>query len=514
MKRRRGYANRSLILLGGSLALLLVLLLFLFKQQGWNTRGMETPLTLYCAAGIKRPVEAAAREYQAAYGAPIEIQYGGSGTLLANIEVARMGDLYLAADESYIRLAREKGLAAESIPLAWLTPGIAVAEGNPKGITGIQDLLKEDIRVALANPDAAAVGRITRMTLTRAGLWAALEKKTKVFKPTVNDLATDVSIKAVDAAIIWDATANQDENIDFIRVEEFASVRQRITIGLLKSSEAPTQALRFARFLSSRDRGQPFFKAAGFEGVDGDVWEVEPRVVLFSGAMLRPGVEETIKAFEEREGCSIERVYNGCGILVAQMKAGASPEAYLACDVTFMDMVEDRFEAPKDLTENDIVLAVAKGNPKGLKTLADLAHEGLRVGLAHPVKSALGYLTRLMLEDAGLYDAIGQNVAVESATGDFLLNQILTGSLDAVLVYRTNVMANPENLKKHLDMIPVDLPGALAVQPFAVARKSRHPFLMQRLYEAIVSETSKERFEKVGFRWRGRTGTGTDTQEE
>jgi len=35
----------------------------------------------------------------------------------------------------------------------------------------------------------------------------------------------------------------------------------------------------------------------------------------------------------------VTRVYNGCGILVGQMQAGAKPDLYFACDAQFMAMV-------------------------------------------------------------------------------------------------------------------------------------------------------------------------------
>ncbi len=57
--------------------------------------------------------------------------------------------------------------------------------------------------------------------------------------------------------------------------------------------------------------------------------------------MLRPAIEQTIAEFERREGVKVTRVYNGCGILVAQMKAGEVPDAYFACDSEFMNQVND-----------------------------------------------------------------------------------------------------------------------------------------------------------------------------
>src|SRR5262249_50077510 len=132
----------------GSVALLGVLVALLaWDPTAWFSPHEESrPLLLYCAAGIKAPVQAAPREYQHRYGVEVQLQYGGSNTLLAAIEVSRRGDLYLPADDSYIDTARDKGLLAEVLPLARMRPVLAVRQGNPKRVRSLDDLLKRDLR--------------------------------------------------------------------------------------------------------------------------------------------------------------------------------------------------------------------------------------------------------------------------------------------------------------------------------------------------------------------------------
>src|SRR5215203_6107104 len=110
---RPGQANTYLLAFLGSVALLAGLVgLLVWGPEKWFTRQEQAaePLVVYCAAGIRVPVEAVAREYEAAYGVPVQLQYGGSQTLLAGIEVSRRGDLYVPADDSYLQAARDKGL--------------------------------------------------------------------------------------------------------------------------------------------------------------------------------------------------------------------------------------------------------------------------------------------------------------------------------------------------------------------------------------------------------------------
>jgi molybdenum ABC transporter molybdate-binding protein len=321
-------------------AVLVGLLIWQSRAPRTSSAAGRKPLLLFCAAGLKQPVEVAARQYERAYGVPVQIQYGGSGTLLSNIRVSHLGDLFLAADESYIQSARELGLVAETIPLAQQRPVIVVRRGNPKHIRTLEDLRAGDTRFALANPDAASIGRTVRALLRRTGQWAELEPRVAVFKPTVNEVANDVKLGSVDAGIVWDATAEQYPELEGVHLPIFDGAPETIRIGVLRGSGQPSAALRFARYLAARDKGLEAFERAHYRTADGDEWAETPEIKLFSGAMLRPAVEQTLKEFERREGCRITTVYNGCGILVAQMRAGERPDAYFACDKPFMSSVD------------------------------------------------------------------------------------------------------------------------------------------------------------------------------
>ncbi|MEZ6067514.1 MAG: substrate-binding domain-containing protein [Planctomycetaceae bacterium] len=178
--------------------------------------GANRPLRLYCAAGMRMAVEKIVAKYKAEYGVEIEIQYGGSNTLLSQLQVnnSEDADLYLAADDFYTAQAVELGLALDVYPIAYSGPVIAVPPGNPKQIRNIGDLLRPDVRVAMADPDQAAVGRAVRDRLSRVetregNFWEQLQASITdrgVFKPTVNDVANDVKLGAVDAGLVWDST--------------------------------------------------------------------------------------------------------------------------------------------------------------------------------------------------------------------------------------------------------------------------------------------------------------------
>lgn len=499
---RRGGLHPGLLALLASAGLVAGLLSLLIWDP-WRPPPIARahPIMMYCAAGLRAPVEAIAREYERTYGVIVQLQYDGSGTLLSSIRTAKTGDLFLAADETYIAKAREYDLVAESMPVARLRPVIAVSKGNPKGIVHLDDLLRDDVRVALANPDQAAIGKSVRQLLEKTGQWRALASHAKVLKPTVNDLANDLKIGAVDATIVWDATVRQYPELEMVPDPSFDSAIETVTLSVLKSAADPSAALRFARYLAARDRGLLQFQRLGYQPVAGDEWTAAPDLHLYCGAMLRPAVEQTLKDFEKREGVRITTVYNGCGILTAQMRSGDRPDAYFSCDNSFMSTVADLYLSPTEVSTNDLVILVPKGNPKSIHELVDLTRPGLRLGLGHPEKSAMGLLTQRLLEQAGLLAAVSANKQLDSPTGDYLVNQIrvtTAGSLDAIIAYRSNAAF----VRDHLDVVEINYPLARAVQPYAVGKDTRYPQLMRRLQDALTSAESRRRFQDIGFQWR------------
>ena len=360
---------------------MLIVLVGLLAWSSWRGPRVQTttrPLLLYCAAGIRPPVEEAARDYQKEYGVEVQLQYGGSQTLLANIEASKRGDLYLPADDSYLQIARDKGLVQETLPLARMTPVLAVPKGNPKNLHSLDDLERDGVRLAQANPEAAAVGKLTADALKKAGRWADLEKHIVVIKPTVNDVANDVVIGAVDAGFVWDATVRQMPKLEAVAVPEFADVHAHIAVGVLTCGDQPTAALRFARYLAARDKGLAALRAATAMSRSKAIRGRRRRNCACSPApCCGPPSTTPSTNFEKREGVRVTRVYNGCGILVGQMKTdGKSPDAYFACDVSFMNQVHDLFLEATPVSTNQLVILVPKGNPHHIRSLNDLGQAG------------------------------------------------------------------------------------------------------------------------------------------
>jgi ABC-type molybdate transport system substrate-binding protein len=184
------------------------------------------------------------------------------------------------------------------------------------------------------------------------------------------------------------------------------------------------------------------------------------------------------------------------------MKAAAAtpgarlPDAYYACDICFVPPVASLYPEAVLITDTPLVIAVAKGNPRGVHSLVDLARPGLRVGLANAEQASLGFITRRMLERLNLWAAVSTNATFQEPTGDLLANQVQVGALDAAIVYSVNARTRADVL----DVVAIENPAAKAVQPFAVAKDSPNRRLAGRLLAFL--QRNRSAFTEVGFRWR------------
>lgn len=225
-------------------------------------------LLVYCAASLRPPVEQAARRFEAESGARVELLFGGSNTLLAQARVSRRGDLLLPAEANYVDDAETAGLCADGVPVASMRPVLLLGPGAPDQVEKLAGLAPADARIALANPDAAAIGRTTRAALGDA--WPAFLRHVQergVVTATVTEAATAVALGAADAAPVWDVVARQHAGLRVTTPHEFVGRSADVEVAVLNFSAPGTRqrglAERFAAWLAS-PRGVELFAEHGF----------------------------------------------------------------------------------------------------------------------------------------------------------------------------------------------------------------------------------------------------------
>ncbi len=240
-------------------------LIFLHSNPGLGPDDSTHPrIVVLCAAGLKGPLEPLARSFEADTGIAVTLEFGGSQSLFTQLsDPGRRTDVFLPADESYVRLAREKGLVGEGVSLASMQ-GVVVVR-KPALPPAWADLVSGRLRVAQADPSVAAIGKRTKEALS-PGDWQTLHAATTVYKPTVADVLNAVRLGSVDAGIVWDAIVIPHPDLLAVNLPELAGVTARVEVAIAVRGPNPLGAERFVRYLADPARGGAVFRAAGYAG--------------------------------------------------------------------------------------------------------------------------------------------------------------------------------------------------------------------------------------------------------
>ena len=216
---------------------------------------------LYCGAGIRPPVAEAVEEFGRLHGVRVECAYAGSEVLLGQMKLSGRGDLYMPGDSYYVEQAEQAGLIASTRPVCCFVPVILVQKGNPKNVRTLPDLARPGLVVGLGEAEACAVGRQSSKIFAKNHISEEdINRNVANRALTVTDLANGVKLKALDAAIVWDAVAaGVADQTDVVPIEPEQNIVSTVPIAILKSSSDPELAEKFVDFLVS-EYGQEIFQ--------------------------------------------------------------------------------------------------------------------------------------------------------------------------------------------------------------------------------------------------------------
>ncbi|MCF6506773.1 molybdate ABC transporter substrate-binding protein [Blastococcus sp. MG754426] len=217
-------------------------------------------LTVYAAASlidVFERVEAAYRERHP--DVDVDIGYLSSAGAATAISQGAPIDVFASADERQMQVVADAGLAEDPQVFAENVLTLAVPEGNPAGVTGLADLAREDLAVALCAPDAPC-GAAAERLLAAAGVTARPDTYEEDARATLQK----VELGEVDAALVYvtDAAARQ-QTVDAIEVPEAAAAANRYPISVLAGARDPAAAQAFVDLVLSAE-GRELLRDAGF----------------------------------------------------------------------------------------------------------------------------------------------------------------------------------------------------------------------------------------------------------
>lgn len=221
------------------------------KPQGSEAGPKE--LLFYCGAGIRPPVEEMIEAFEREHGVKIVGDYAGSEVLLSKLKLARKGDLYMPGDKHYVDQAAAEGMILSQQSVCYFVPMILVQKGNPKNIRGVEDLVREGVKLGLGDAQACAIGRKTRQIFAKNDIpWEQVEKNLAFQSMTVNELGMQIQAGSLDAVIVWDAIAGYyNEHGAQVPIPPEKNVISTVNVGVLSFTRNRSLAEKFVEFAVS-----------------------------------------------------------------------------------------------------------------------------------------------------------------------------------------------------------------------------------------------------------------------
>ncbi len=218
-------------------------------------------IIVYCAAGVSAPVEILTRDYEELYGAKIELVYGSSGGLRAQIDSRGVGDIFIPGDPRFLQ-GVDYGPFEK---IASHFPVLVINASRANKIKTLSDLIDSELKFILVNPDSTALGEITGLIMQETGLDHELGERLYGRVATANQVPLYLSLGQGEAGICWYSNyLFYEEDLAIIELPGHLEKQVPIIGAVLSGSNYPHEAGDFLHFLKS-DRARDVFLNWGYE---------------------------------------------------------------------------------------------------------------------------------------------------------------------------------------------------------------------------------------------------------
>jgi molybdate transport system substrate-binding protein len=189
---------------------------------------------------------------------------------------------------------------------------------------------------------------------------------------------------------------------------------------------------------SSDPKGSATYGGSSSSGVSGTI-------TVLAAASLTESFTQIGKDFETANpGTKVTFSYAGSSALAQQITSGAPADVFASASPKTMQTVTDAGDGvgtPDTFVKNQLVIAVPKGNPKHLTSLAALASPKIKVALcAKEVPCGAAALTAEQASNVKI-TPVTLEEDVKAA-----LSKVKLGEVDAALVYRTDAKSDPADV--------------------------------------------------------------------
>lgn len=217
-------------------------------------------VNVFAAASLKESFTTLGAQFESAHpGSKVVFNFGPSSGLAIQVTQGAPADVFASASASTMDQVVKAGAASGPRTFAKNVMEIAVPASNPAGITGVADLAKSGVKVALCQP-AVPCGVVAATVFANAGL-----KVTPVSQEAdVKAVLTKVGLGEVDAGVVYVTDVRSaGDRVKGIEIPTDVNASTAYPIVALTKAANPAGAKAFTDYVLSTD-GATVLTAGGF----------------------------------------------------------------------------------------------------------------------------------------------------------------------------------------------------------------------------------------------------------
>jgi molybdate transport system substrate-binding protein len=214
-------------------------------------------------------------------------------------------------------------------------------------------------------------------------------------------------------------------------------------------------------------------------------------LTVFAAASLQPAFDKIGARLLTTHNVATTFSYAGTQTLTTQITQGAPADVFASADTAHMTTVASLLEGPASVfAHNRLEIAVAKGNPKAIHSLADLARSGLVVVLADQSVPAGKYAQQAL---AKAKVTVRPASLEQQVTG--VLNKVAFGEADAGIVYVSDVVTSGK-----VDGISIpDDQNVIADYPVGILKAAQNATGAKDFVDFVLSADGQSLLKAAGF---------------
>lgn len=197
-------------------------------------------------------------------------------------------------------------------------------------------------------------------------------------------------------------------------------------------------------------------------------------LTVYCGKGLKNAMEDVKEAFERKHDVTLHMIYAGSETLLKTIQKTNKGDIFIPGSLSFLTENSELVLQHQYVAEHIPVFAKRKDNPKPIQSFPDLLQPGLKLAVGNRDMCAIGRIADSIIKDLEKENDFTQNIAITGSTVNELLSLVLSGEVDASLIW--------------VDMLT--WPEAKELQPIEIPERVNKP---KKVHVAVLSTTAEKK---------------------